>query len=323
MKRFKNIVYFVDDRVENRVALERAVTLAQCNRARLTVLGVLQHLPRDLQLFLAATLPANLQNFALKELRNQLALLVKPLRLKGQQIELVVRYGTPHIEVIRDVIEHNRDLLMWTAAGSSGLRAQLFGSTTMHLMRKCPCPLWAFKPGMERPFRRILAAVDPDPGDGQKLALAAKIIALAAALARSEGSELWIVHVWNVYKEDMVKQWAERVRPPGVDLENIVRAMAATHRRWLGGLVETCDLPGRGVQVKVLKGEPAQVINALAAQRSAELIVMGTAGRSGLDGLLIGNTAETVLSHVRCSVLAVKPEGFVSPVRLGPARRRD
>jgi nucleotide-binding universal stress UspA family protein len=41
---------------------------------------------------------------------------------------------------------------------------------------------------------------------------------------------------------------------------------------------------------------------------------MGTVGRAGLPGVLIGNVAETVFKHAECSVLALKPEGFVSPV---------
>jgi nucleotide-binding universal stress UspA family protein len=41
---------------------------------------------------------------------------------------------------------------------------------------------------------------------------------------------------------------------------------------------------------------------------------MGTVSRTGIRGLIIGNTAETILRSVRCSVLAVKPEGFVTPV---------
>ena len=43
---------------------------------------------------------------------------------------------------------------------------------------------------------------------------------------------------------------------------------------------------------------------------------MGTVGRTGIPGLFIGNTAETVLRQVHCSVLTVKPEGFETPVRL-------
>ena len=47
-----------------------------------------------------------------------------------------------------------------------------------------------------------------------------------------------------------------------------------------------------------------------------DLVVMGTVARSGIAGMLIGNTAERVLRKLPCSVLAVKPEGFTSPVRL-------
>ena len=54
----------------------------------------------------------------------------------------------------------------------------------------------------------------------------------------------------------------------------------------------------------------------LVARHRINLLVMGTVARDGVSGLIIGNTAETVLDVVRCSVLAVKPPGFVSPIRL-------
>jgi nucleotide-binding universal stress UspA family protein len=43
---------------------------------------------------------------------------------------------------------------------------------------------------------------------------------------------------------------------------------------------------------------------------------MGTIARGGLVGMIMGNTAERVLRDLRCSVLALKPEGFASPVTL-------
>ncbi|MCZ7543179.1 MAG: universal stress protein [Anaerolineae bacterium] len=58
------------------------------------------------------------------------------------------------------------------------------------------------------------------------------------------------------------------------------------------------------------------LIPKLAVRHKIDLIVMGTASRTGISGFLIGNTAENVLRQVNISVLAVKPEGFVSPVRL-------
>ena len=51
----------------------------------------------------------------------------------------------------------------------------------------------------------------------------------------------------------------------------------------------------------------------------SDQVVMGTVCRTGLAGFFIGNTAESVLQQVNCSVLVLKPEGFVSPVKLEEA----
>jgi hypothetical protein len=63
----------------------------------------------------------------------------------------------------------------------------------------------------------------------------------------------------------------------------------------------------------VLKGDAEALIPALAKRKGIELIVMGTVCRTGIAGFIVGNTAENILQQVDCSVLTVKPEGFVSP----------
>ncbi len=65
-----------------------------------------------------------------------------------------------------------------------------------------------------------------------------------------------------------------------------------------------------------LKGEAWQVVPEFAEKNRVDLIVMGTVGRTGVRGLIIGNTAEATLNQVQCSVLAVKPPGFETPVQL-------
>ena len=68
--------------------------------------------------------------------------------------------------------------------------------------------------------------------------------------------------------------------------------------------------------MNVVKGDPADVIPAIAFEAQADLIVMGSMGRSGLAGIFMGNTAERVLRRWQGSVFVVKPLGFVSPVVL-------
>jgi nucleotide-binding universal stress UspA family protein len=66
--------------------------------------------------------------------------------------------------------------------------------------------------------------------------------------------------------------------------------------------------------VQLVKGEAAASINRVAEQKNSDIIVMGTLGRVGIPGLFIGNTAEEIIQTTKCSVLAVKPTGFISPV---------
>lgn len=99
-------------------------------------------------------------------------------------------------------------------------------------------------------------------------------------------------------------------------VERYVEDSRAEARKALDHLLEKFpDQPGRRF-IHLLKGDPADVIADLAKTGRVDLIVMGTVARTGIPGLLIGNTAETILQRVDCSVLAVKPDGFVSPVGL-------
>ncbi len=70
----------------------------------------------------------------------------------------------------------------------------------------------------------------------------------------------------------------------------------------------------------LVKGSPRREISTLAARLGADVVVLGTVARTGVPGLFMGNTAETILSQLQCSVLAIKPPGFVTPVDAPPNR---
>ena len=87
------------------------------------------------------------------------------------------------------------------------------------------------------------------------------------------------------------------------------------HKMGLDQLMERFNLNALQHKVHLLKGDPAALIVDLAGKKRIELVVMGTVCRTGVAGFFIGNTAENVLQQVDCSVLTVKPEGFVFPVK--------
>jgi universal stress protein E len=313
MKRFKNILLYTDINEKSRFALDRAVDLARHNEGRLTVAGVLQELPRDLERLAAALPMESLEEVADQELRERLESFVALFRTSGQSLEIEVLNGKPFLEIIRTVQRRGHDLLMLAAEGSCSQGLALFGSTCLHLMRKCPCPVWVLKPPPETRFARILAAVDPDPMDVVRDGVNNKVLELATSLAELEGSELHVVHAWEPGEQTLMRRWQARV--PETQMLDWVAQAREAHQQRLTQLLGKFDLGKLKHQVHLLEGEAGMVIPKLAGEQQIDLIVMGTVARMGIEGYFIGNTAETVLHQASCSVLTVKPDGFVSPVK--------
>jgi universal stress protein A len=120
-----------------------------------------------------------------------------------------------------------------------------------------------------------------------------------ASLARRLGVTLALLHV---------------VEPLGIVLpQTLADAQMLGATTTLEQLVEQCK--GRGVTADftVRQGPAASEIIGLARERHAEMIVMGTHGRSGLSRLLVGSVAEHVLRHAPCAVLTLKPQAEVRP----------
>lgn len=314
MPQFGSILLVAEENGRSKAVLERAVALAKRHQARLTVVAVIEELPRDVRALMALKLPPEPPKSLIKEHQDRLEQLIAPIRREGVQVRANVLYGTPFLEIIREVLRARHDLIMMNAENPGGLKEMLFGSTTLHLMRKCPCPVWVMKPTRRKRYARILAAVDPTPFDEQRNALNRKILDLATGLARIERSELHIVHAWSVPNEAVLRGW--RVRMPQRDVNELACEIRETHQGWMDELLQPYSLENLKHQVHLLKGDAGMLIAQLAEREQVELIVMGTVCRTGVAGLLIGNTAEKALRLVDCSVLTVKPDGFVSPVTL-------
>jgi nucleotide-binding universal stress UspA family protein len=311
MKRFKNILVVNSEADASGQILDRAVTLAQRNDARLTVMEAVQGEQGNIltSVFRASSEELHMR-YAL-ERQNQLAEEIAPRIGSGLHPDVHVQVGTPFVEIIRVVLRHQHDLVMMAAESLSGLRQRLFSSTAMHLMRKCPCPVWIMKPIPQPTFQGILAAVDPAPDDKERQALNVKILDLATSLARQEQTLLHVVHVWAPRRE----YFFGTSQLTTEEIDQLKRELQLQRRMALTELLEPYQLQGRDSRIHFLVGDPATAMSTLAAQHRIELTVMGTVCRTGLPGLLIGNTAEDMLAQVDCSVLAVKPDGFVSPVQ--------
>jgi universal stress protein E len=215
------------------------------------------------------------------------------------------------LEIIRDVIKEKRDLVITTAEGTTGLTDRLFGSTSLNLMRKCPCPILVMKPARRKRFTKIMAAIDPDPEDVVRSELNGTILELASSLATLDEAELHVAHAWTFHGEHLLRRPGQ---VPEAEIQVIVQQEADRHQAMLDALIAKHTTGN--AQVHMLKGTAESVITELARKKKVDLLVMGTVCRTGIPGFFIGNAAETILGQVDCSVLTVKPKGFQSPVHL-------
>jgi nucleotide-binding universal stress UspA family protein len=286
--------------------MKRGVDLARRNQAKLTVVDVIEEDSWVSGEIYGLESFQELKQLVSEERQKELDIVVEPLRQQGLDVRAKLLFGKPFLEIIREVLRENHDLVMKTAQGEGGLKGMLFGSTAMHLMRKCPCPVWVVKRRENELFDRIIAAVDPDPLDEQRNQLNFKIMDLATSLAKIEQSILLVVHAWSLYGETILRSGRGRMNQEEID--TMVQEAEAEHKERLNNLLQKYKLQDLKYRVHLIKGEAGRVIPELAGKKRADLIVMGTLSRSGVAGFLIGNTAEKIIHEVDCSVLTVKPD---------------
>ncbi len=320
MKRLKNILFVSNGEFRDDAALEHALHLARANKTRLSVAEVIEELPRDM-LDLAGSMKIDgLQELMVRESLKELREYVARIKPKEMRVPAKILVGVPFLEIIREVLRKKHRLVMIDAERKGEFGELLFGSTTMHLMRKCPCPVWVVKPTESRRYRRIMAAVDPDPFDAARDALNKRIMQLASQLAEAEEARLHVVHAWSLPTRKILLSR----NVPQEEIDVMTEETERVHRERVQALVKKFAARLPQTKVHVVEGEAGVVIPQRATEVGADLIVMGTVSRTGIAGFLIGNSAERVLRHVDCSVLAVKPEGFETPVTLeSPEVRED
>jgi nucleotide-binding universal stress UspA family protein len=308
MKRFKNILFFADGAAVSSSALQRAVALARANDARLTLVDVVD--PVSTPAEITARFALDLNDLLKQRRREQLESLTATLGPPAVRLDIRVLSGVGFIEVIRAVQRDGFDLVIKQAQGPAGFADRLFGGTDMHLLRKCPCPVWIDRASDRARYERILAAVDPSSGGSD--AVSRLVMDLATSLAQRESASCAVLHAWQMEGEALLRDG--RVQLPGLEMRHLLDGTERRHRDALAGLLAHYDIAVDSSSVHLVKGQAAPAIRDTAAAIGADLIVMGTVGRTGLPGFFIGNTAEEVLLGATASVLAVKPDGFVSPV---------
>lgn len=288
---------------ETLCALAQATELAQKSSARLTLFAVVDLDPHAFA-YLEEEDPEALAKLG-AQAEEVLAGLVQTARSQGViTVSSAHSFGKSWVELIKQVLRGNHDLLVVGTRKLTGLQRFLMGSTSLKLMRNCPCPVWITKPHVTAPVTRVLVADDLTE-------VGARLVRLGSMIAKAKNGELHLLHALE-YPWDSDKSVVD---PKQVAYHEKCQVRAQAELAEHLACAEAQALP-KPAQVVIREDLAENAILKYISDQQIDLLVMATIARSGIAGFLMGNTAERLMPQIECSVLAIKPDDFQCPITL-------
>ncbi len=308
---YQRILVSVDGSSRDHFVTQQALHVAGGDKARLAFIRVVEPIPEQVG-WLAEGFPppVDLQQMRLEQARTEMQGLFNRYGLNNRQTRCILTEGPPHIGIIRQVLRGGHDLVIRAGDAAHLFTQTIFGSTCRQLMRKCPAPVLAVKPLNDNRHHKLLAALGPP--HTREETLNPFILESTRQLADLDEAEIHVVHVWQPEIFPQVPAWSSQLRR---QIDQWITQQEQVRRQWFEQTLEQSGL-ARRAQAHFLHGEPSLTLTEFVNNKQIDLVVMGTVARTGLRGLLTGNTAEKILQEINCAILALKPEGFITPVTL-------
>jgi nucleotide-binding universal stress UspA family protein len=221
--------------------------------------------------------------------------------VRGVPSELLLREGPDVREEILATADAVRaDLIVMGSHGRTGVRHLLLGSVADAVLRRASAPVLIVPPHADEahvavPFKQIVCPVDFSP-------TSLFAVKFAMTLAQEDDAEITLVH-----SVDLAPALTDYEFPAPLDIEAVNTAARADALQRLRDLVPERAREYCTVHTEAVEGRPHRAVLRLAAERHADLIVMGAHGRNAIDRLVFGSNTYAVIRDAACPVLAVHP----------------
>lgn len=252
-------------------AVRESINLAKTCGSKLYTVSVIEVNPE-----FVALAPQVVEKFE-KETRVHLESIKTRASNEGVDCEIIAHEGEePFQYIIDEAAKKKVEMIIMGRRGRTGLKRLMMGSVTAKVIGHAPCKVLVVpKAAAEVTYKNILIATD-----GSKYSEAASREAIS--IAKRTGSDLIVL---SVATKDANLPAAKK------SVEKVEK------------IAESEDIK---VKVLTLKGSPYEVIVKTAEQKKADVIVVGSHGRTGIERLLMGSVTERVIGHAGCAVLVVK-----------------
>jgi len=298
---FRNILFPTDFSAHARAALKYAAAFARSGGGRVLLFSVQDaKVPANL-----LTLPEHVfleqENNWLLQLRAEVRDLLSDPLFAGVEVEPAIVDGEPAREIARAVRDNNIDLVTVVTHGRKGLSRALGGSTAEEIIAEALCPVLAIRPPQhdfveqrdsktEIHLNRVVLATNFQPSS-------AAATQLATHITNHTGAELHVLYVIGDYFEQISALFPEGSLAALSRLRRYVQERMSQLTR---------DDSQRAI-TNIAEGRPYEEIVRLAAQKDADMIIIGTTVHASLFGgtPVLGSEIERVVRNAPCPVLCV------------------
>ena len=305
MNSIKQILAIIDPTADSQHGLSRSIELAKKSGASITAFMSIYDFSYEMTTMLSGEEREAMRNAVIKDRQlwlDDILTQYPELTIKS----IVVWHNRAYEAIIDTVITEQFDLVVKGTHQHDTLKSVIFTPTDWHLIRKCPAPVLLVKQHAWPANGNILAAVNAVSENKQHLDLNHRIIKDAQFLCELANAKLNLVNAYPATPINIAIEIPEF--NPGVYNESVKKHhIESTHQLASEHQVAIQDCI-------VEQGLPEDVLPDVAKRLNSELVVIGTVGRTGLSAALVGNTAEHVIDSLDCDVLALKPDGYKSPL---------
>jgi len=283
MGKYRKILVAVDSSESSKNALHQAFKLANEEKCWITVTSVVPPYEGEIEILGVKDIRAALR----KPCEDALAEVQNIARTERMLVKTVCEEGEVYERIVDLADAENCDVIVMGRRGLRRIERTLIGSVTARVIGHTQRDVLVVPNGTTVGWKTIVLATD-----GSKYSAAAAERAIA--FAKSYGGALKVLSVVDVPSEF----YAEAPKA----VEDLVRKA----KGFVADVKKQAEAAGVPAETYVGEAEAYQAVNNLAQEQKADMIVLGSHGRTGLRRLLMGSVTEAVIGHALCPVLVVK-----------------
>ena len=307
MEKYKKILTVIDPATDDQKALKRSIELARHTHGEITAFLTIYDFSYEMTTMLSGEEREAMRQSMINDRMQWLEEKIAEVDHENITVNTcIIWHNRPFEKIIHKVISEGFDIVIKGTHQHDKFKSVIFTPTDWHILRKCPCPVLLVKEHNWPVNGNLLTALNIGSDDDEHKALNDKLTQEAIRLSSLIKAN---IHLVNSYPGTPVNI---AIEIPEFNACEYNDTMLKHHQTAMHTHANTFKIPLDNTHVK--EGLPEDVIESVSNEIDAELVILGTIGRTGISAALIGNTAEHVIDRLNCDVLAIKPEGYISPL---------